>query len=148
MPELEDDITKTTDLDQEVKASGFLQQEMQGLLGGGKNSSAAKISKAFDEVAEQLLEPKEDGQEEDDDEGEGEEDGDDNEEEKQEESKEEANDQASDKGSNPPGSDNDEDDNDDESSSEEDLLANQNRKVRFAETFEQRAEEKKQEDEG
>ena len=51
-PTLEDEeVEREIDLDKEVRASGFLKEE----LGGGKNSVSA-IRKAFNEVADACLE--------------------------------------------------------------------------------------------
>ena len=51
-PTLDDEnLEREIDLDKEVRASGFIKEE----LGKGKNSAAA-IRKAFDEVADNFLE--------------------------------------------------------------------------------------------
>ena len=48
MPELDTDVDKTIDLDQEVKASGFLKEQL------GKD--IASVNKVFDQIAEAYLE--------------------------------------------------------------------------------------------
>lgn len=103
------------DLDKEVRASGFLKEE----LGKGKNTASA-IRKAFDEVAEACLEKTEEqpGEDDADENDEDEESSDEKaEEEKKEDDLEEDKKQS------------------DDGSSEEELEQNENRKVRFAQAY-------------
>jgi hypothetical protein len=50
MPTLEADIERSVDLDKEVKASGFLKEEL------GKDIK--NVTKMFDQIADKFLEPK------------------------------------------------------------------------------------------
>jgi hypothetical protein len=54
MPELETDIKREVDLDKEIKASGFINEELKGVLG------KTTIDQAFDQIAEAYLEKKPD----------------------------------------------------------------------------------------
>jgi len=121
MPELVDDITRLVDLDTEIKASGFVQEAL------GKHGDVS----VFDTVAEQFLAEKPAESD-----GEAESSGSEDEDQKK----------ASDAGE----SDADkksqsdkESDKESDSDEEEKIPSNDNRRVRFAETFAQREEQKK-----
>ena len=57
MPSLDDDITKNCDMDQEVKASGFLKEQL------GKEIK--NVTKLFDQIAQEHLDMKGAGDEDD-----------------------------------------------------------------------------------
>ena len=126
MPSLDDDITKNCDMDQEVKASGFLKEQL------GKEIK--NVTKLFDQIAQEHLDMKGekiDGD--DEDEESGDEEMSDGQGSKEEEKKgdDQEQDQIQENDKNGEGSDESE-------SSDDKIEENPNRKVRFAETYEQR----------
>lgn len=139
IPQLETDITKEVDLDKEVRASGFISEQL------GENAESV-----FIEISKNLLEPQasmqdEDGNNEDDqndeeeDKMEAHEDEDQHDQDDEESEEEQSDEDHPDQNQDADQTEQQQDQNDEEdgssSSDAEELDANPNRKVRFADTF-------------